>query len=138
MPGIVGLAKALELMIGKCDQQQDHFKQLRRVLLTRLDESGITYEVNAVEGLPKVLNLYFPQIEIEAFLIMHDMRQMAGSSGSACTAGSVEPSHVLSAMYGEDERTWASVRVSFAHGNELAQVELLAQALQDVVKLFQN
>lgn len=138
VPGIVGLAKALELMIAEREQQQDHFKQLRSVLLTRLDESGITYEVNGVEGLPNVLNLYFPQIEIEPFLIMLDMRQMAVSSGSACTAGSVEPSHVLSAMYGEDERTRASVRISFGHGNEVAQVELLAQALQDVVKSFQN
>lgn len=138
VPGIVGLAKALELMIAERDQQQDHIKQLRSVLLTRLDESGITYEVNGVEGLPNVLNLYFPQIEIEPFLIMLDMRQMAVSSGSACTAGSVEPSHVLSAMYGEDERTRASVRISFGHGNEVAQVELLAQALQDVVKSFQN
>ncbi len=138
VPGIVGLAKALELMIAERDQQQDHIKQLRSVLLTRLDESGVTYEVNGVEGLPNVLNLYFPQIEIEPFLIMLDMRQMAVSSGSACTAGSVEPSHVLSAMYGEDERTRASVRISFGHGNEVAQVELLAQALQDVVKSFQN
>lgn len=138
VPGIVGLAKALELMIAEREQQQDHIKQLRSVLLTRLDESGVTYEVNGVEGLPNVLNLYFPQIEIEPFLIMLDMRQMAVSSGSACTAGSVEPSHVLSAMYGEDERTRASVRISFGHGNELAQVELLAQALQDVVKSFQN
>lgn len=138
VPGIVGLAKALELMIAERDQQQDHIKQLRSVLLTRLDESGVTYEVNGVEGLPNVLNLYFPKIEIEPFLIMLDMRQMAVSSGSACTAGSVEPSHVLSAMYGEDERTRASVRISFGHGNELAQVELLAQALQDVVKSFQN
>ncbi|WP_214727413.1 cysteine desulfurase family protein [Exiguobacterium sp. s168] len=138
VPGIVGLAKALELMIAERDQQQDHIKQLRSVLLTRLDESGVTYEVNGVEGLSNVLNLYFPQIEIEPFLIMLDMRQMAVSSGSACTAGSVEPSHVLSAMYGEDERTRASVRISFGHGNELAQVELLAQALQDVVKSFQN
>ncbi|MFL0199673.1 cysteine desulfurase family protein [Exiguobacterium acetylicum] len=138
VPGIVGLAKALELMIAERDQQQDHIKQLRSVLLTRLDESGVTYKVNGVEGLPNVLNLYFPRIEIEPFLIMLDMRQMAVSSGSACTAGSVEPSHVLSAMYGEDERTRASVRISFGHGNELAQVELLAQALQDVVKSFQN
>ena len=138
VPGIVGLAKALELMIAERDQQQDHIKQLRSVLLTRLDESGVTYEVNGVEGLPNVLNLYVPRIEIEPFLIMLDMRQMAVSSGSACTAGSVEPSHVLSAMYGEDERTRASVRISFGHGNELAQVELLAQALQDVVKSFQN
>lgn len=138
VPGIVGLAKALELMVAERDQQQDQITQLRTVLLTRLDESGIKYEVNGIEGLPNVLNLYFPQIEIEPFLIMLDMRQMAVSSGSACTAGSVEPSHVLSAMYGEDERTRASVRISFGHGNDVPQVELLAQALQDVVKSFQN
>ncbi|MGX9807047.1 cysteine desulfurase family protein [Exiguobacterium acetylicum] len=138
VPGVVGLAKALELMIAERDQQQDHIKQLRSVLLTRLDESGIHYEMNGEEGLPNVLNLYFPRIEIEPFLIMLDMRQMAVSSGSACTAGSVEPSHVLSAMYGEDERTRASVRISFGHGNDVSQVELLAQALQDVVKSFQN
>ncbi|ACB61531.1 cysteine desulfurase [Exiguobacterium sp. PvP048] len=136
--GIVGFAEAVRLTATEREEQFEQYQLLRRTLLERLRSSTIEFEVNGTDGLPQVLNLYFPDVEIEPFLIMLDMRGIAVSSGSACTAGSVEPSHVLSAMYGENPRTKQSVRISFGRGNDLSQVELLAQGLIDVVKSFQN
>ncbi len=136
--GIVGFAKAVELNVVERDTRKKQTEDLRRLLLERLDAASISYELNGVQGLPHIVNLYFPRVEIEPFLIMLDMRGIAVSSGSACTAGSIEPSHVLSAMYGENDRTRQSVRISFGRGNDVGQVELLAQGLIDVVKSFQN
>lgn len=136
--GIVGFAEAVRLTAAERLQQATHYHQLRTLLLERLEASTIDFEVNGTEGLAQVINLYFPRVEIEPFLIMLDMRGIAVSSGSACTAGSIEPSHVLSAMYGENLRTKQSVRISFGRGNDAAQVELLAQGLIDIVKSFQN
>lgn len=136
--GIVGFAEAVRLTAAERPQQTSHYRQLRTLLLERLEASTIDFEVNGTEGLAQVINLYFPHVEIEPFLIMLDMRGIAVSSGSACTAGSIEPSHVLSAMYGENLRTKQSVRISFGRGNDAAQVELLAQGLIDIVKSFQN
>ena len=136
--GIVGFAKAVELYGAERDTRKKQMEDLCRQLLERLDAASISYELNGLQGLPHIVNLYFPRVEIEPFLIMLDMRGIAVSSGSACTAGSIEPSHVLSAMYGENERTRQSVRISFGRGNDVGQVELLAQGLIDVVKSFQN
>lgn len=136
--GIVGFAKAVELNVAERDTRKKQMEDLRRLLLERLDAASISYELNGLQGLPHIVNLYFPRVEIEPFLIMLDMRGIAVSSGSACTAGSIEPSHVLSAMYGENDRTRQSVRISFGRGNDAGQVELLAQGLIDVVKSFQN
>ncbi|MGA9232757.1 MAG: cysteine desulfurase family protein, partial [Exiguobacterium oxidotolerans] len=136
--GIVGFAKAVQLIVAERDILKAQSEDLRRLLLNRLEASSISYEQNGHPGLPHIVNLYFPRVEIEPFLIMLDMRGIAVSSGSACTAGSIEPSHVLSAMYGENDRTRQSVRISFGRGNDAGQVELLAQGLIDVVKSFQN
>ena len=136
--GIVGFAKAVQLIVAERDILKAQSEDLRRLLLNRLEASSISYEQNGHPGLPHIVNLYFPHVEIEPFLIMLDMRGIAVSSGSACTAGSIEPSHVLSAMYGENDRTRQSVRISFGRGNDAGQVELLAQGLIDVVKSFQN
>lgn len=136
--GIVGFAKAVQLIVAERDILKAQSEDLRRLLLNRLEASSISYEQNGLPGLPHIVNLYFPRVEIEPFLIMLDMRGIAVSSGSACTAGSIEPSHVLSAMYGENDRTRQSVRISFGRGNDAGQVELLAQGLIDVVKSFQN
>jgi len=137
VPGIVGFAEAVRIAAEERTDMQAEFSVLREKLFAVLDRNDVRYELNGSEGLRHIVNLHFEGIEIEPFLIMLDMRGFAVSSGSACTAGSIEPSHVLSAMYGEQERTRQSVRISFGYGNDASQVELLAQALSDVVKSFQ-
>ncbi|WP_214785249.1 cysteine desulfurase family protein [Exiguobacterium sp. s183] len=138
VPGAVGFQKAAELVMAEREDRVALYESLDLALRQRLDELGVSYEVNGSNRLPHIVNLYLPGIDLEPFLIMMDMRGMAISSGSACTAGSVEPSHVLSAMYGDSERTRQSVRISFGHGNSVEGAKRLAERLQEVVSTFMN
>lgn len=139
VPGAVGFHKAAELAITERDERRAHYDLLRETLYGRLDAFGVSYEVNGTTPvLPHIVNLYLPGIDLEAFLVMMDMRRQAISSGSACTAGAVEPSHVLSAMYGNSARTRESVRISFGFGNTVAEVEELAKQIGQVVSTFTN
>ena len=138
VPGAVGFQKAAELVMLERTERIEQYRMLETTLLATLDELGVTYEVNGANRLPHIVNLYLPGIDLEPFLIMMDMRGMAISSGSACTAGSVEPSHVLTAMYGESDRTKQSVRISFGYGNSVEDVKRLAERLDEVVSTFTN
>jgi len=73
------------------------------------------------------LNISFPGVSVESFLVNMDLAGIAVSSGSACTAGSIEPSHVLVAMFGkESERTRNSIRFSFGLNNTTEDIERAA------------
>jgi len=138
VPGAVGFQQAAELAKIERAERVNTYQQMAEALFGRLDELGVEYDVNGANRLPHIVNLYLPGIELEPFLIMMDMRGFAISSGSACTAGSIEPSHVLTAMFGTSERTKQSVRISFGHGNSVEDVERLAERLSEVVSTFTN
>lgn len=118
-PAIAGLAKAVEKTVAGMSERIEMYLRDRRLLLQTLDEAGADYCVNgnSEHFLPHVLNLYFPGTNIETLLAKLDLAGVAVSSGSACTAGSVEPSHVLTAMFGEGApQTRGSLRISFGRG----------------------
>lgn len=138
VPGAVGFKTAAALIMAERSERVAEYHQLAETLLQRLDLLGVDYEVNGANRLPHIVNLYLPGIDLEPFLIMMDMRGVAISSGSACTAGSIEPSHVLTAMFGASERTKQSVRISFGQGNTMHDVEQLAERLAEVVSTFTN
>jgi cysteine desulfurase len=111
------------------------FKSLFRNMLM---EKNVEFDENGSleHGLPHVLNLSFPGTDVESMLMNLDMAGIAVSSGSACTAGSIEPSHVLVAMFGTNsERTKNSIRFSFGLGNTEAQI---VQAANEVVKVVKR
>ncbi|TCI53661.1 cysteine desulfurase [Exiguobacterium sp. SH1S21] len=136
--GAVGFSRAAELVIAERNERVTAYREMADTLLHTLDELGVEYEVNGANRLPHIVNLYLPGIELEPFLIMMDMRGCAISSGSACTAGTIEPSHVLTAMYGQSDRTKQSVRISFGLGNTVDDVTRLAERLHEVVSTFMN
>ncbi|TCI37531.1 cysteine desulfurase [Exiguobacterium sp. SH4S7] len=138
VPGAVGFSRAAELVIAERNERVTAYREMADTLLDTLDELGVEYEVNGANRLPHIVNLYLPGIELEPFLIMMDMRGYAISSGSACTAGTIEPSHVLTAMYGQSDRTKQSVRISFGLGNTVDDVTRLAERLHEVVSTFMN
>ena len=84
--------------------------------------------------LPHILNVSFHGVKTEVLLVNLDLAGIAASSGSACTAGSHEPSHVLKAMFGNDVRTKSSVRFSFGLGNKLEDIEYAAHETAKIVK----
>ena len=128
VPGAIAFARAVELCEADAGASvgrvRDHFE--RRVL-----EAVCEVEINgAVDGrLPNTSNLLFPGISGEAMVIALDMKGMAVSSGSACSSGSTEPSHVLLAMGRTRQEAKSSVRFSFGRYNTMGDAEQLANAV---------
>ena len=91
------MTKALEIATKNRDQNNIHLMQLKELFLVSLQERAIPFEVNGsmVETTGHILNLYFPFIDVETMLTLLDLANIYVSSGSACTAGSTTPSHVL-------------------------------------------
>ncbi|MEC1479706.1 cysteine desulfurase family protein [Bacillus velezensis] len=137
VPGIAGLREAVVLSNREREEKTAKYKEFKNIIMSTLEKSGVTAEVNgdAEKCLPHILNLYFPGVPVEALLVNLDMKGVAVSSGSACTAGSVLPSHVLTAMFGsESGRLTSSIRLSFGLGNTAEQIETAAEKLAAVVK----
>ncbi|AVQ33012.1 cysteine desulfurase [Staphylococcus muscae] len=135
VPQIVGLAEAIKLADSERDANNIHVAQLKEQLLVGLQDRAIPFELNGsmVETTNHIVNLYFPFIDIETLLTLLDLAGVYVSSGSACTAGSTIPSHVLSAMYGEDDRVTHSVRISL---NELMTTEDINQIIVEIQKIY--
>ena len=100
-----------------------------------MQERAIPFEVNGsmVETTGHILNLYFPFIDVDTMLTLLDLANIYVSSGSACTAGSTTPSHVLAAMYEDDDRAKHSVRFSF---NELTTEQDIKYIVAEIHKIY--
>ncbi|UXR70659.1 cysteine desulfurase family protein [Staphylococcus sp. IVB6240] len=135
VPQIVGLVEALKLADSERDANNIHVAQLKEKLLVGLQDRAIPFELNGsmVETTNHIVNLHFPFIDIETLLTLLDLAGVYVSSGSACTAGSTIPSHVLSAMFGEDVRVTHSVRISL---NELMTKEDINEIIVEIQKIY--
>lgn len=136
VPGIIGLKKAIEIMEDTREEKIKNYHKFQTIILNTLSEKGISFQKNGDPDhvLPHILNLYFPGAHVESLLMNLDLSGIAVSSGSACTAGSVEPSHVLSAMFGEGApETLSSIRISFGLYNTEEQVKQAAERIAEVV-----
>ena len=136
VPGIVGLAQAVELA---ADEQADLaacVRSLRDELERRLLEVVPDAVINGwqAERAPHVCNVSIPGTDSEALLMHLDLAGIACSSGSACSTGAVEPSHVLTAMGVPRELGVAALRFSFGKDNTVEDVEAVAAALPKIVE----
>lgn len=131
-----GFAKAVELMQENQKERLTTHRQYKQLFLRTLQESGIDFHQNGGRiNVPSIINISFPGTNVEQLLTNFDLSGVAASSGSACTAGSVDPSHVLSAMYGEgDERTVNSVRFSFGLANTSENVQEGASKVAQIIE----
>ncbi|PRS18670.1 cysteine desulfurase NifS [Bacillus paralicheniformis] len=137
VPGIAGLGEAVLLSGQEREEKSALYRRFKDIVIRTLKADGVSFDVNGSRdhSLPHILNLYFPGVSVESLLVNLDMAGIAVSSGSACTAGSVLPSHVLSAMFGEeDDRLTSSIRISFGFGNTEEQVERAAKELAAIVQ----
>lgn len=133
---IAGFAEAVKLSQETMDSCRLQYESFRSKMLEVFDAEEVEYEVNGSKDfhLPHVLNVYFPQVSAESLLVNLDLAGIAASSGSACTAGSLEPSHVVSAMFAGEERARSSVRFSFGYGNTMAEIYHAARQTAEIVK----
>ncbi|QDW84418.1 cysteine desulfurase [Staphylococcus pasteuri] len=132
---IVGFAKAIELAEQHRDENNIHLMNLKEIFLVSLQERAIPFELNGsmVDTTGHIINLYFPFIDVETMLTLLDLSQIYVSSGSACTAGSTTPSHVLAAMYEDEERAKHSVRFSF---NEMTTEQEVKYIVAEIHKIY--
>ncbi|KAA0549294.1 cysteine desulfurase [Bacillus sp. BGMRC 2118] len=137
VPGIFGLAEAVLISQKEIANRQITYKKYKEIFQSILNDKNISYEINGSKeyGLPHIMNLYFPKINVESFLVNLDLAGIAASSGSACTAGSIEPSHVIVAMFGnESDRGRSSIRYSFGLGNTEEQIRKVAEETVRIVQ----
>ncbi|MEI5905727.1 cysteine desulfurase family protein [Bacillus spongiae] len=136
VPNIVGLAEAVTIARDTREEKRMLYLQMKEKLKNILIEEGIQFYQNGLleQSLPHVLNLSFPGTDVESMLVNLDMAGIAVSSGSACTAGSIEPSHVLVAMFGkQSDRLRNSIRFSFGFNNTIDEIEWTARETAKII-----
>lgn len=135
IPNIVGLSVALELADSKREAVSAHCSALRdriiEVVLDRIPKSQLNG--HPTQRLPNNVNFSFGGIEGEPILLGLDMTGIAASSGSACSSGSLEPSHVLLALGQSAELARGSLRLTLGKGNTPEQIEYLLEKLVELV-----
>jgi cysteine desulfurase len=126
VPGIIGFGKAAELVCNRLQQANAYLKSLRDHFEARILEAIPDAQINGHREyrLPNTSNITFPnQVSGEAMLLRLSLQGVAISAGSACTAGSVHPSHVLTAMGLSPAAAKSSLRFSFGHYQSLKEIE---------------
>jgi cysteine desulfurase len=137
IPAIVAFSEAVLIAQREMQHNTASFTKYASIMTDVFDQQDVTYEVsvNGVEKLPHIMNISFPGTDIESLLVNLDMAGIAVSSGSACTAGSLDPSHVLTAMFGEgSSKLRNSVRFSFGLGLTEETIREAAQKTAEIVK----
>lgn len=138
----MAFAKAADIVSEKRIQTRDKYQHYKQLLIDEFERHHIDFKVNGHDHftLPHILNITFCGTDVESFLINLDMAGVYVSSGSACTAGAIDPSHVLVAMFGqEDEALRSSIRLSFGHTlNEKQITEAAARIITIVQKLVKR
>jgi len=137
IPAIVAFSEAVQIAQQAMEQNTANYSNYATIMTNVFKQEDITYEMNvkSAEKLPHIMNISFPGTDIESLLVNLDMAGIAVSSGSACTAGSLDPSHVLTAMFGEgSSKLRNSVRFSFGLGLTEETVKEAAELTAEIVK----
>lgn len=137
---IAGVDAAMRLLVEQREAWTAALRQRRALLLERLESSGLKFELRGDDQacLPNTLNLAFERVGGEDLLLRLDLEGVSASSGSACTAGSLEPSHVLLAMGYASASARRSLRLSFGPMTPLEQIEAAATRIVSAVKTLES
>ena len=133
LPAIAAMAAALEEEFSQAEQHAHYIQTLKEQFLTEI--ADLDYYLNQDQGaLPHILNMGFPGHLNEQILMRLDLAGIAISSGSACTAGVVQKSHVLEALYGKDSaRLSEAIRISFSELNTPEEITKLSQTIKEII-----
>ena len=140
VPGIVGFGKAVELAMANIEEKQQKESQLRDYLITRVLAEIPYTRLNGhrTKRLPNNSNFSFQFIEGESLLIMLDMKGICASSGSACTSGSLDPSHVLLAIGLPHEIAHGSLRLTLSEETTKEELDYTIEQLKTIVANLRN
>lgn len=139
VPGIAGFAKAVSLLTPEVkSEMQTKYQGFKQQIIDGLKQADIDFEINGTlnpNNLQHVFNLWIKGVSTYVMQTNLDLNGIAVSGGSACTAGSLEPSHVLIAMYGkESPRIGESIRISFGKYNTSEDVDYLVDNLVQIIQ----
>ena len=136
--GIVGFAIAFDLALREVEKKSAKIKNLRNRLLYEIPElvpdTVITGPVDPSLRLPNNFSCCFRNVEGESVLLSLDMEEIAASSGSACTTGALEPSHVLTAMGVDEELAHSSLRLTLGNETTNDEIEYILEKLPPIIK----
>ena len=135
VPGIVGFGAAVERAVRIMDEKVKKETELRDYLISRIEKEIPYSRLNGhrTKRLPGNVNYAFRFIEGESMLIMLDMKGICGSSGSACTSGSLDPSHVLLAIGLKHEIAHGSLRLTLSEENTREELDFVVEELKKIV-----
>ena len=139
LPAIVGMAAALQEACDHIDENAERVSALRDKLiagLSRIPHSALNGD--PVHRLPGNVNFCFEGIEGESLLLLLDAKGICASSGSACTSGSLDPSHVLLAIGRPHEVAHGSLRLSLCEWNTEEEVDIILQEVPKIVEYLRN
>ncbi|AZR73082.1 cysteine desulfurase NifS [Anoxybacter fermentans] len=135
-PGIIGLGKAAELALKELDEKREKLTRLRDKLITGIEEKipEVILNGHRTQRLPNNVNFSFKYIEGESLLLNLDLKGIAASSGSACTSGSLDPSHVLLAIGRSHEVAHGSLRMTLGIYNTEEEINYVLEVLPEIVE----
>lgn len=135
VPAIVGMGKAIELIFSNLDEKNDYVKSLRDYFESEIKKVLPNIKINGDlnNRLPGTSNITIKGISSDTVVISLDMKDICISSGSACTSGSIEPSHVLEAIGLKKEDAKSSIRISIGKYNTKEEIDYLIKTLSEVV-----
>ena len=138
LPGIVGLGTAITDAAEQLQEHVQHVRMLRdrlqKGIFERIPEVLLNGPSDAEERLPGNLNISILGLQGESVLLRLDLEGIAASSGSACTAGSLDPSHVLIAIGRETDVAHASLRMTLGWENTVEEVDEVLRVLPEIVQ----
>lgn len=140
VPGIVGIAKACEIAMAEMEERMKKETELRDYLIERILKEIPYTRLNghSKKRLPNNVNISFQFVEGESILIMLDVAGICASSGSACTSGSVDPSHVLLAIGLPHEIAHGSLRLTIGYENTKEEMDTVVDNLKRIITNLRN
>lgn len=135
VPGVVGFGKAVEIAMATLKERAEKETELRNYLIKRIlaEVPYVRLNGDRTRRLPNNVNFSFQFIEGESLLIMLDMNNICASSGSACTSGSLDPSHVLLAIGLPHEIAHGSLRLTLCEDNTREEIDYTIDRIKEIV-----
>ena len=135
VPGVVGFGKATEIAIRDMSINQQKLRNVREYFVKNVTEKIEYVQVNGhpLQKVNGIVNLSFEMVDKESLLMLLDMEGIAVSAGSACTANSIEPSHVLKAMGLDEEDVNGAIRFSFGKNTSKHDLDYTIEVLEKSV-----
>ena len=139
-PAVVGLGQAIEDAVNNLEVYSEHCRKLRDRFIERVEKEITNVKLNGsrTDRLPNNANFSFEYIEGESILYRLDLAGIAVSSGSACSSGSLEPSHVLLAMGVDIVLGHGSIRFSFGMSNTMEQIDYAVDKLKETIDFLRK